>query len=245
MKRIDINCDLGEGGGFDAEIMPLISSCNIACGGHFGDELTISETVGLALENKVNIGAHPSYPDKIGFGRKTFELSENALKKTISEQLERMLKVVQKQNATLRHVKPHGKLYNDLMADFQKSELIIETILEIDPELMLFVPPKSAVKKLAEGKLKTMTEGFADRKYEPNFGLVSRQKKKAVLVEKKVVFEQVFAMVSEGKIALENGVVLNGDFDTICVHSDTPNCVEVLKYLNQKLPEKNIEISGK
>ncbi|HET8810039.1 MAG TPA: 5-oxoprolinase subunit PxpA [Flavobacteriaceae bacterium] len=244
-KSIDLNCDLGEGGKHDAEIMPLISSCNIACGGHFGNEASIAICIELAMKNKVNIGAHSSYPDRKNFGRLPVEISLAELKKEITEQIERVLKIAKLKKGRLHHVKPHGKFYNDLMTDVEKAEILIDVILKIDPKLVLFVPPKSVVKKLAEGKLKTMTEGFADRKYEANFRLVSRQKKGAVLTQKEVIFEQVFSMVSKGKITLENGSVLNENFDTICVHSDTPNCVEILNYLNQKLPKKNIQISRK
>jgi UPF0271 protein len=243
--KIDINCDLGEGGKEDAQIMALISSCNIACGGHFGDESTIAETVGLAVKNKVNIGAHPSYPDLENFGRKPVDIPLKNLKKSIQEQIERVHREAERHNAKLHHVKPHGMLYHDLTTDGEKAEIFVEVIREINPNLILFAPPKSILLEKAKGKLKTWVEGFADRNYGENFNLVPRQKKHALLSEKEAVFDRVFSMAKDEKIPLRNNRFLSAKLDTFCVHSDTPNCVEILKFLNQKLPEKNIQISGR
>lgn len=245
MIAIDLNCDLGEGGGHDDEIMSLISSCNIACGGHCGDESTIAMAVRTAILNQVNIGAHPSYPDKANFGRKRMDISLLELEKSIFDQIERVFNEVKIQNGRLHHIKPHGALYNDLMTDFEKSKLIISLVQSMDDELILFVPPNSMVQKLAKGKLKTMTEGFADRNYEEDFSLVSRKKSHAILSKKEAVLDRVLTMVEEGRIPLENGTFLKAKFDTICMHGDHPNCVEILRYLNLNLPKKNIRISTK
>lgn len=245
MIFIDLNCDLGEGGKDDAQIMPLISSCNIACGGHFGNEITIAKSVRLAIENGVNIGAHPSYPDLKNFGRAAFEIALPELKNSLKQQIERVYEEAEKQKTKLHHVKPHGFLYNELMDNAEKAKVLIEVLLEIDPKLILFVPPKSKVGELATGKLKTYTEGFGDRNYQEDFRLVSRQKRDAVLTKKEAIFKRVLSMVKKGKIQLRNDRFLKSNFNTICLHSDTSNCVEILKYLNQKLPEKDIRISGK
>lgn len=252
MRFIDLNCDLGEGGGQDDELMPLISSCNIACGGHYGNQDTVFKTVNLALKNQVNIGAHPSYPDQLNFGRKSMQISIPDLRKSISAQIKRVSDALKAQNGTLYHVKPHGAFYNDLNKDIEKSELLIEIVQKVEEQPILFVPPNSVIEKLAKGKIEIMVEGFADRNYEANlsageadFRLVSRTKKGAVLTEKKAILERVLKMVKEEKIPLENSDFLHAKFDTICLHSDSPNCLEILHYLNLELPKNGIQICGK
>lgn len=243
MKTIDLNCDLGEGGGFDDKLMPLISSCNIACGGHYGTAETVAETVELALQSKVKIGAHPSYPDKENFGRQSMDISAQNLRKELKNQIMTVKDIVEAKGGKLHHVKPHGALYHDSGNDDEKASVIIDTILDIDPALILFVPPKSLVEKLAKGKLTTWKEGFADRRYNRDFSLVSRQKNNAVLTKKKAVFKQVYYSVSEGEITASNGEILAADFDTICIHSDTQNSVDILQYLVAELKKNNIEIA--
>lgn len=243
MHTIDLNCDLAEGGNSDEGLMPLISSCNIACGGHYGTAETVKTAVQLALQNKVKIGAHPSYPDKPNFGRKTMKIDLVALKESLKEQILLVKKVVEDLGGNLHHIKPHGALYNEIKNDKEKAEVLIELILEVGQELALFVPPKSVVKEIAaKNGIKTFTEGFADRAYKNDLSLVSRTEKDAVLHEKEAVFEQVYTMVKEGKIYSKNGEKIAVNFDTICVHSDTPNSVEILRYLHQEFRKENIKI---
>lgn len=243
MPFIDLNGDLGEGGPFDAGIMPFLSSCNIACGGHAGDETIIAKTVKLALANQVKIGAHPAYPDKKNFGRKPFQIKLSSLKTSLQEQIERVRRETEKQGGKLRHVKPHGALYNELMTDEEKAKTVIDAVCEIDKNLFLIVPPKSVVKKLAEKKLTTLVEGFADRNYEADFSLTSRSVPGAVLSEKEVILEQVLNMAKRKSIILKDGMILHQKFDTICLHSDTKNCLEILRYLFEVLPEHNLTVS--
>lgn len=245
MLAIDLNCDLGEGGDFDEQLMPLISSCNIACGGHFGDRESVRKAVLNALEEKVLIGAHPAYPDPDHFGRLSIAMSLEKLQESLKQQIYLVKEEVEKVGGKLHHVKPHGALYNDLKNDREKAALVLETILKIDSDLILFVPPKSAIKKMTKGKLKTWTEGFADRNYEADFSLVSRKNKDAVLHRKETIFKRVFQMISEGEIEAINGAILQQKMDTICVHSDTENSVEILQFLNQELRKKTIQIGYK
>src|SRR5699024_124213 len=135
MLFIDLNCDMGEGAGHDAEIMPLISSCNIACGGHAGDETSIARTIALALRHQVNIGAHPSYPDKDHFGRNPFQMKSGELKKVIRQQIENVRREVLRQGGILHHVKPHGALYNEIKSDEEKAVSVIQAVYETDAEL--------------------------------------------------------------------------------------------------------------
>lgn len=244
MKTIDINCDMGEGRDFDDQIMPLISSCNIACGGHFGNSSTISKTIAFALQHKVHIGAHPSYPDPENFGRKAFDIGLVELKNTLKEQIKKIQAETKKQGAQLCHVKPHGALYNELKTDVEKAKIVIETIEEIDSELILFVPPKSIIMKLAKNRLHLKIEGFADRSYEEDYSLTPRSLPVAVLHDKNDILNQVVNMVLYSKINLKNGNSLHQQFDTICVHSDTQNSLAILQLLNEELPKENIQIKA-
>ncbi|HET8838573.1 MAG TPA: LamB/YcsF family protein, partial [Flavobacteriaceae bacterium] len=169
-------------------------------------------------------------------------ISPKELGKTVFAQIKLVSQQAKVQKTTLHHVKAHGALYNDLCTDSEKSKTFVEQILKIDEGLIVLAPPNSALKEVANGKLKVMTEGFADRLYEEDFKLVSRKYPKAVLNEKNEVLEQVLAMVKKGEISLENGSILRSEFDTICVHSDTPNSLEILRFLNRELPKRNIQI---
>lgn len=243
MTTIDLNCDMGEGGGFDGQLMPIVSTCNIACGGHYGDDETISKSVDLALNEGVKIGAHPAYPDKANFGRQPVDISLSALQENLIGQIKQIKTISENAGAKLHHVKPHGFLYNEIVHDGEKAQLVIEVVKKIDDSLILFVPPQSLVEELARDQLRTWREGFADRNYNADFSLVSREESNAVLTEKNQVLDRVLSVARNGKIESAEGAILSADFDTICLHSDTGNSVEIAKYLSEKLPEHNIKIS--
>lgn len=243
MIRFDVNCDMGEGGGFDNQLMALISTCNIACGGHYGNTATIDQTVELAMNKGVKMGAHPAYPDKDNFGRKTVSMTGAPLKKALKRQIIALKNSVEKRQGQLHHVKPHGALYHDMGKDKVKAQAVIDAVLEVNPALILFTPPKSGMQKWAKGKLKMWTEAFADRNYKPDFSLVSRGESHAVLTQKEAVLARVYKVASQGEIQTAEGVILQADFDTICLHSDTENAVEILKYVKKGLRNKNIEIA--
>jgi|AntDeeMinimDraft_4_1070355.scaffolds.fasta_scaffold03765_3 UPF0271 protein len=228
-KKLDINSDLGEGGGFDAELMRYINSCNIACGGHYGSQNSMEKTIDLALENKVNIGAHPAYPDKENFGRKPMEISSGNLRKTLEKQLSDFSQILSQKKAVLHHIKPHGALYNDLKTDAEKAELLVAFLAKNYPNIILFVPPESAVEKIAKGRLTTWQEGFADRNYNYDLSLVSRQNQNAVITDEKAVLERMQLLQNEQKIETLSGKKVSVNFDTICVHGDTENAVNLVK----------------
>ena len=232
---IKFNCDLAEGGKYDERLMPLISYCNIACGGHFGNKQTVLEAVQLAIKNNVNIGGHPSYPDVENFGRKKTDMSLKDLRKSLKTQILLVKDTVERLGEKLYHIKPHGALYNELKYDKEKSLMMIDLVKEIDDELVLFVPPKSVIEEEAKNKIKTLIEGFADRAYEEDLSLVSRGEKGAVLHDKNQILEKVKLMGLEDKIITLKGVILNQKIDTICMHSDTENSVEILEYLYNSL----------
>lgn len=232
---IDINCDLAEGGIYDERLMPLISSCNIACGGHFGNKNSVEIAVQLAIEHQVKIGAHPSYPDQEGFGREIMDMDLADLRKSLKSQVLLVKEIAERLGGRLHHIKPHGALYNELKYHEEKSRMLIELVQEVDENLVLFVPPKSVVKDLAKTKLKTFIEGFADRAYESNFSLVSRSENGAVLHDKISILNRVKKMMNQGEVISVEGTILHQNFDTVCVHSDTQNSLEILEYLKLKL----------
>ncbi len=242
MKQAHINCDLGEGGERDEELMPLISSCNIACGGHAGTVKSMRETVHLALEHNVEMGAHPSYPDKENFGRKTLDITSENLKQSLVAQILSLKQIAEAEGGKLNHVKPHGALYNDAAKDEKTAEIVIDAILEFDQKLALYAPQDSVISRLAEGKIEVVFEAFADRNYRENYELVSRKKSNALITEKEAVFEHLFSMVSEQKITCETGTKIPCRAITFCLHSDTPNAPEIMRFLDQKLKENNMEI---
>ncbi len=235
---IKFNCDLAEGGKYDERLMPLISYCNIACGGHFGNKQTVVEAVQLAIKNNVKIGAHPSYPDVENFGREKMDMSLKYLRKSLKTQILLVKDTVKRLGEKLHHIKPHGALFNELKYDKEKSLMMIDLVKEIDDELVLFVPPKSVIEEEAKNEIKTLIEGFADRAYEEDLSLVSRGKTGAVLHDKNQILEKVKMMGLEDKIITLNGVILNQKIDTVCIHSDTENSVEILEYLYSSLHKK-------
>ena len=243
MKTIHLNCDLGEGGKYDARLMPHISACNIACGGHAGDAETMLKTVLLAMEYNVEIGAHPSYPDTENFGRRSLKISGNELKRSIQEQLFSLHEIVKKQGGKLTHIKPHGALYNDAAKDEKIAQIILKSIAESDLDLKLYAPQNSIISELANGEIEVVFEAFADRNYNSDFSLVSRTKNNALITQKEAVFKHLFYMFSEGKIACENNLIISSAAATFCLHSDTPNSVEILEYLVEKLNALNIKIA--
>ncbi|MCL6217786.1 5-oxoprolinase subunit PxpA [Zunongwangia pacifica] len=244
MKEIDINCDLGEGGDYDHLLMPLISSCNIACGGHAGDLRTMENTINLAIKNNTNIGAHPSYPDKENFGRRSMEVSSEALKRSIRDQLLSLQNIAIEKGTKLHHVKPHGALYNDAAKDEKIAQIIVESLLEIEDDFSLFVPINSVISEVAKGKINIIFEAFADRNYEADYSLVSRAEPHAVIEEKEAVFKHVLSMFQEQKIIAKSGQYLPCDANTFCLHSDTKNSVEILRFLHQRFSEENIKIKN-
>ena len=242
MKKIHINCDLGEGGEHDKELMPLISACNIACGGHAGTLETMQHTVDLAMDHGVEIGAHPSYPDKENFGRGSISMEKKELKRSLVAQIMSLKQITEAEGAVLTHVKPHGALYNDAHSNSEIANTIIESILEFGDDLVLYAAEGSVITQLARGKLKVRYEAFADRNYNENGSLVNRQETGAVISQKEQVLVHVISMFSEGKITTQTGQKIDISATTFCVHGDTPNSVEILQYLHRELPFHNIEI---
>ncbi|MFD2586690.1 5-oxoprolinase subunit PxpA [Croceitalea marina] len=242
-KIIDINCDVGEGIGNEPILLPLISSCNIACGGHAGNEKTISEIVKLAKKYRVKVGAHPSYPDKENFGRKVIDIADEGLKISIRKQIYTFLKVAESEQAKMNHIKPHGALYNELMTDLPLALTFLEAIKGFKNNTFLYVPYNSVVAKeaLSQG-FKIKYEAFCDRNYNDDLTLVSRKEKNALITSPKSVLNHILRLIEDKSVKTISGSFKRIKADTFCVHGDTPEAIEILTYLSNELPKKSIEI---
>lgn len=242
MISIDINSDVGEGIGNEALLMPLISSCNIACGGHAGDEKTMREVLAFAKACNVKIGAHPSYPDKENFGRSIMKISDNALKKSLVEQISKLKLLAEENGQHLHHVKPHGALYNQAAIDSRVATLIIEAIRSVDENLAIYVPYNSVIAILAKPHLTTIVEGFADRSYHQDYTLVSRTHAEGVLNNAQAVIAHVLPMIMKDNLISLEGHILPFKVDTICVHGDTENAIDIVRALCSQLHSEGIQI---
>jgi UPF0271 protein len=220
---MQINCDLGEGIGNDAELMPYIDEANIACGFHAGDAFTMRETVALCIRHKVKIGAHPSYLDRENFGRKEIELSPEEIYLLVRKQVETLKKITEQAGAKLNHVKPHGALYNISAKNEAVAKAIAKAVKDIDSSLILFGLKNShsiaAAKNIG---LKTAEEAFADRRYESDGSLTPRSQPGACFTEIQDVLNQVEKIKA----------------DTWCIHGDGPYAVDFAKALHElKTPQ--------
>lgn len=237
MVKIDLNSDLGEQADshLDEQIMPYISSCNIACGGHAGDEDSVRRTINLAIKHKVAIGAHPGFPDRENFGREIMEIENGELARSLKEQILLAKKLTEEAGQKLHHVKPHGALYNLASVDSETSRLIISVLKEIDPELTLYGLCDSVTEKeaLAAG-VSFIGEAFADRKYELDKTLRNRRFDDAIIHEEAEVLNQVENLTFHRR-AFNGATELNIDARTICLHSDTKGAVHLAKAIHDHL----------
>lgn len=240
---IDINCDLGEGVGNDAQLMPYLSSCNIACGGHAGDDNTMRETIRLAIENNVKIGAHPSFPDRENFGRLEMNLPNNELTTVIIDQILRLKILTEEAGGKLNHVKPHGALYNMAAVNDSIAEAVLDAMTPFDKNLILYVPYGSVIaRKAIEGKQPIKYEAFADRNYNEDLTLVSRKLDNAVLEDPDQIIDHVIRMIKEKKVKTINGNFSDIEAGTLCVHGDNPHAVAIVSQLSKNLKNNNVSI---
>ncbi len=246
MPEIDINCDMGESyGNFkignDDAIFPYITSCNIACGFHGGDPLHIEGTIKNALKHGVQIGAHPGYPDLQGFGRRRMHIVSEELRALVKYQIAAIKSITESLGGHLSYVKPHGALYNTAADNEGEANAIAKAVHEIDPDLTLMGMAGSFLEKTA-GKvnLSFVTEAFADRRYETNGRLRSRDKEDAVIQSADEAAEQVVSIVLEKKVNSYDGSPVDIYAQSICIHGDNPIAVSILRTIDTKLKESNI-----
>ena len=238
---IDINADVGEGIGNEKELFPFISSCNIACGGHTGDYKTMLSTVKLAKENDVKIGAHPSFEDKENFGRKILKFNREELLNSLTNQVESLQKILKKENVKLNHIKAHGALYNLSAYDIKSAKTLIDLAKRINTKL--FVPYSSLISKIAEKEgVEIYNELFIDRNYNSDFTLVSRDNSNALIRESDKMFQHVKKIIINKTISTINNESISVEFDTLCIHGDSPNAIEMIRDLHFKLKNIGIKI---
>lgn len=250
MKRVDLNCDLGESFGaykigMDEQVLEYISSANIACGWHAGDSLVMDKTVKLAKNNGVAVGAHPGFPDLLGFGRRNLAASPEEVKTYIKYQLGALYAFAKAEGIKLQHVKPHGALYNMAAKDYKMSLAIAEAIKEVDENLILMGLANSEM--IRAGKdigLRVANEVFADRAYNDDGTLVARSLPGAVIHDKDLAIKRVIRMVKEGKVESINGKDINIDVQSICIHGDNPEALVFSKNIKEALMSEGVEIKS-
>ena len=202
---LDINCDLGEGYGNDAAIMPYIQSCNIACGGHAGDEQSMRKTIRLAMQHDVKIGVHPSYPDRKNFGRKVMDISADDLSVSLLNQIELFRKIAEEENALIHHIKLHGALYNVVYEDHKISETIIQSLKQLSFPFKLYTPENAVLGQLASDDIEIIHEVFIDRRYQDNLQLKPRSEKGAILSGNEEAWEQYWQFMNHQRVRSETG----------------------------------------
>ena len=240
MRSIDLNCDLGEGAGHDAELMPLITSANIACGAHAGDEATMRTTVDLAQRHGVAIGAHPGFADRENFGRVEQPLTGAEAVKLVLEQIGRLQSVA---GEALRHVKLHGALYNQVARDVVLAAAVADGLAQQAKGLTVFALAGSVFERCArERGLRVASEVFGDRTYQADGSLTPRNQPGALITDESAAVTQVLRMVREGKVRATDGTDIAIQADTVCLHGDGPQAVVFARRLRRALSEAGIEV---
>lgn len=250
MYTIDLNCDIGEGYGHykfgnDAEIMNYVTSVNIACGFHGGDPRIMRETVLLAIDKNIAIGAHPGLPDLNGFGRREININPEEAYDLVVYQIGALQAFVTAEGGVMQHVKPHGALYNMAAKNKPLAEAIAKAIYKVNNELILFGLAGSAL--IEAGKkfgLQTAAEAFSDRTYMCDGSLASRYVVNSVLSDKEAVAKQAIRIVKEGKIKSNEGLDIDIKADTICLHGDGENALAIAREISVSLVENGITISN-
>lgn len=237
---MDINCDLGEGIGNDAQIMPFISSCNIACGGHFGNVKTMRSAIRLAKNNNVKIGAHPSFPDRKNFGRIKMNLPKDVIRAELIKQIATLKEVAKEENVLIHHIKAHGALYNMAFENDEIATILVELIQSFDDNLILYVPFGSIIAQKAEAfQIPYFNEVFVDRNYNEDLTLVARHEPNAVIIKSSEIYKRMHLLVNEHSVCTINNKMIKIKVDTICVHGDNPNAVEIANIISNLIKNEN------
>lgn len=250
MFKVDLNCDLGESFGnykigSDEEVIKFISSANIACGFHASDPVVMNNTVMLAKKHKVSVGAHPGLADLAGFGRRKMDISNKEAKYIVQYQIGALKAFCTAYGIEMKHVKPHGALYNMAAKDLDLAMAICEGIYEVDSKLILLALSGSKMLDAAKEKgLKAASEVFADRAYNDDGTLVARTKEGAVITDEEAAIKRVVKMVKENKVQTINGIDIPIKPDSICVHGDGVKALQFVEKISQKLKAENIEIAA-
>ncbi len=244
MKTIDINCDLGEGMPWDEALMPYISSANIACGAHAGNEEIIFKTVQLCTQHNVAIGAHPGFADKPGFGRNEMELKDEELYHLIRQQIETVGRICQECNTTLHHVKLHGALYNMAARNRKVSKIASQAVKKVNTRLLFYGLSNSVMLEEARNAgLYTVAEAFADRAYRADGSLLARSNPGAVISEPEKALHQVLQILEHNTVTTVENIKIPLKAETICIHGDEPHAPEIAGKITTALRTKGYRIS--
>jgi len=250
MYRVDLNCDLGESFGVyklgvDEDILPFLTSANIACGFHAGDPGVMHKTVKLALANGIAIGAHPGLPDLIGFGRRNMEISPHEAYDMVVYQISALAGFVTAEGGIMQHVKPHGALYNMAAKRKELSEAIVRAVYNVNPELILFGLSGSELVLAGEKiGLRTAHEVFADRTYQLDGSLTPRTQPGALITDQQQAVSQVIGMVKEGKVLSQQGKDICIKADTVCIHGDGSQALVFARLIREALEKSQINLQA-
>ena len=247
--EININCDLGESSKLhstknDPLLLKIVNSASIACGYHAGDEATMEKTIKISKENKVSIGAHPSFNDPDNFGRKRLNLPSNEIRKLIIDQLNILSNIANKNGMDVTHVKPHGALNNMACEDYDLAKIISESIIEVNKKLIFLVPTGSEMERAGKKLgMKIAAEIFADRNYEDDGNLVSRLKDNAMIIDPEIAKKHVIKMVENQALNCYSGKQIPCEIDSICVHGDGESAVNTAIQIREGLLESGVTLN--
>lgn len=251
MYTVDLNCDLGESFGayrlgVDAEILPFVTSANIACGFHAGDPAVMRKTVGLAMKHGVALGAHPGLPDLMGFGRRNMAITPEEAYDIVLYQVGALWSFVKAAGGKLAHVKPHGALYNMAAKNSELAAAIAKAVYDLSPEIILFGLSGSELVKAGQAiGLNTAHEVFADRTYQIDGSLTSRQQPDALITDYNEAVSQVVRMVKEGKVLTRQGQDIEVQADTVCIHGDGREALAFARKIREQLVQEGITVQAK
>ncbi|MDR1731598.1 MAG: 5-oxoprolinase subunit PxpA [Synergistaceae bacterium] len=249
MHKIDLNSDLGESFGayklgMDSEIIKHVSSVNMACGWHAGDPIIMENTVKMCAKAGVAVGAHPSYPDLMGFGRRHMELSFEEAKACVKYQLGALMAFAASSGVKVEHLKAHGAMGNDSNKDEILARAICEAVAEVDKNIILLSFVNGAViRKAQEMGLRFANEVFADRAYRDDCTLVPRSQPGAMIHDAEFAAKRIIRMIKEGKVETITGKVVDVSVHSVCVHGDTPTAVEIVKNLRSALTAEGVQVA--
>ncbi|HAT83007.1 UPF0271 protein [Eubacterium pyruvativorans] len=250
MYSIDLNSDLGESFGNytignDSGIIQYITAANVACGYHAGDPMVMDRVARLAKEHGVVVGAHPGYPDLLGFGRRKMMLSYDEVKNYVKYQLGALSAFTRTYGMKLHHVAPHGAMGNQCQNDEQISNAIIDAILDVNPELIVYYCAGAVLGEIASDRgLRTCCEIFADRAYMDDLSLVPRKMKGSMITDEDLAIKRCIRMVKEGKVTSINGKELHIKGETLCVHGDGEKALLFVQKIRKAFEEEGIEIKA-
>ena len=248
MYRVDLNSDVGESFGawkmgMDEEVVKYVSSVNIACGWHAGDALTMEKTIAFAKD--AGIGAHPGYPDLMGFGRRNLNASPAEVKAYVKYQLGAFYAFAKAAGREIQHCKPHGAMYNMAGKDIKLAMAIAEAVKEFDPDVILMALAGSKMIEAAETiGLKAASEVFADRAYEEDGSLVARTKEGAMITDEDIAIKRVVGMIKNGTVEAITGKMIPVKCDSVCVHGDSPKALAFVKKIREELTAEGIAIAN-